>query len=240
MHRLCVINHGRYALFFHLLLNRRPVRAFRKLYGVLGKGGIKSVRNHGKKQSRVLQRFFIPFINLIYVIQFVIRKSLKLRQKNRRLDCIEPAVHSDADIVVFIVSGFAVNTYASQIRRPFIVVRKNSPAVSVTSERFCREKRSRGNVSEAAGHFSADVSAESLRTVLHKKKIIFPAYRNNTVIVCRKSEQVYRNNGSRSVFSFRDNPFNGFFQFVRIHVKRTTVHIHKYRSGAFIRRALAA
>ncbi len=76
--------------------------------------------------------------NVLAKLNFL-REYIKFGQQNGSLKCVQPAVDTDADIVVFMTT-FSVHTNGFHYFGQMVIIRETHAAVTVAAKGFCREK----------------------------------------------------------------------------------------------------
>ena len=158
-------------------------------------------------------------------------EKYRVTGEDRCLDSIQPGIESNANIVVFFASlsmdpdGFALLRY-------LIVIEEDCSAISIASQRFCREKGGSGNVAKTASPFPDNFPTETLGTIFNQGKSVFLYHIPQTEIVCRKTEEVNGNDGFCIELSFCNNPLDLYLQSIRIDIKSIRIDIYKDRNPA--------
>ena len=142
-----------------------------------------------------------------------------------RLDTVQTAV--DTDHVVMIANHHSMVGNCPHACCQLIIIREDSPAVSVTTEVLRGEERRATDMSDGTGLLGLAVSkrvfsADRLTCVFHYKQMMLVCQRHDGFHVGALSEEVYRHN---SFGLRRDSTAYG----LDIHVHRVPIYVNDYR-----------
>lgn len=138
MHPGRIVNHCRNAGGLHLGLLGVAFFLALELDGVLRPAGMVSVTDD-RRLDDVLQPCSVLCSGCVDVLEFVFPECLELDEQDGCLKGVEAGVYSDPDIVV-LEGSFPVEAVGIGQGCPIVVVGEDGAAVSVASERFCREE----------------------------------------------------------------------------------------------------
>ena len=224
MQRLRVIDHRRNAFRLESGLNGVPFLAGSETDRVLRPAGAVTSRNDRRCQS--LQPLRIPGSHLVHGVQLVIGKSLEFHLQDCGLDRVQPGVQADTDVVV-LKRPLAVHAVRRDERGPFVIIRKNSAAVPVASQRLGREERRRRDITETAGSLAANRPAEALGAVFQDQEPVAVGHGPDGLVVSRKAEKVHGHDDTRAEPAFSQHGLDRALQVCSVDVERLFVHIDK-------------
>ena len=229
MERLGVIDHDRDSSGLQGVHDLRAVPGVLRLHRIVAEAGEKAVRHRGGLEP-VLQQLRVTLRRAVAVVHFLV-EGAELRQKDRRLERVEPRVEPEADVVVF-ERALSVNADRFEDLVHLRVVREHRAPVAVAAERLRGEKARCGKVPEAARLFPVDAAPEALRGVLHEHEAVLPADGGDAGEVGWQAEQVDGDHGPRLQLPFGERLLDLPGQGIRVQIERVFIHVAENGSRA--------
>ncbi len=160
----------------------------------------------------------------------LLRQHGELFQQNRGLQGVQPAVHAEADVVVF-AAPLAVGANRAELGRLVLVVEQDGAAVAVAAQRLGRVEARRGVVRQGTHAPPVQAGPEALRGVRHQRQAVAPGHGNQALVVGGLAEQIDRDHRARPQAAAL-RLLDGRFQALRVDVVAVRQHVDEDRARA--------